>query len=115
MADDSTLKYSIDLSFEEIRLPPFQDILIVGRKCPQGKIGLSKSFEYLVPNEFLSFNVDDEIVEAVFINKRVLNKIDKESVMRILKEKVFPYVSECEILKIDFKVRMYYSSLEEEV
>ncbi len=62
-------KYSIKLSFEEIRLPPFEDALILGKKCPQGKIGVNRSFELLIPNEFEMFEIKDDIVEAVFINK----------------------------------------------
>jgi hypothetical protein len=105
-------KYSLQLGFEEIRLPPFEDILIIGQKCPQGKNGLYKSFELLVPNEFEVFEIDDNSVEAVFINKRILKKMAKENIISILKEKVFPYVSESEILKVDFKLRIFYESLE---
>lgn len=114
MKEPVPVKYSINLSFEEIRLPPFEDILIIGSKCPQGKIGLAKSFQFLVPNEFDVFEIDNEVVEAVFINKRILRKIDKDKVLNVLKEKVFPYVSECEILKVDFKLRIFYESIEGE-
>lgn len=108
-------KYSINLSFEEIRLPPFEDILIVGKKCPQGKIGLYKSFEYLIPNEFKVFEVTDNIVEAVFINKRILKKITKDKIIEILKAQVFPYISESEVLKVDFKLKIFYESIEGEL
>jgi hypothetical protein len=115
MKEISAKKYSVQLSFEEIRLPPFEDILILGKKCPQGRIGVSKSFELLVPNEFEAFEVVDVIVETVFINKRLLKKMDKDNIINILKEKVFPYVSECEILKVDFKLRISYDSIEIEI
>ena len=108
----STQKYSIQLSFEEIRLPPFEDILILGKKCPQGKIGVSKSFDFLVPNEFEVFEIDNSTIEAVFINKRVLKKMDKEKIIGILSEKVFPFVSESEIIKVDFKLKIFYDSIE---
>jgi len=111
-----TKKFSVQLSFEEIRLPPFEDILILWKKCPQGKIGVYKSFELLVPNEFDVFEIeDDPIVEAVFINKRILKKLDKEKVLKILQEKVFPFVSESEILKVDFKLKIIYNSVEGEL
>lgn len=108
----STQKYSVQLSFEEIRLPPFEDILVLGKKCPQGKIGVSKSFEFLVPNEFDVFEIDNPTVEAVFINKRVLKKMDKTMILKILCEKVFPFVSECEIIKVDFKLKIFYDAIE---
>jgi hypothetical protein len=114
MENLDTKKYTVKLSFEEIRLPPFEDILILGKKCPQGKIGVYKSFELLVPNEFEVFEVNDVIVETVFINRRVLKKMDKDRIIRILQEKVFPYVSECEILKVDFKLKVFYDSIEGE-
>jgi len=107
-------KYAVHLGFEEIRLPPFEDILVLGRKCPQGKHGVYKSFEFLVPNEFEVFEIEDSIVEAVFINKKVLKKMDKADVIHILQEKVFPFVSEGEILRIDFKIRIFYDSVEKE-
>lgn len=105
-------KYSLNLSFEEIQLPPFEDILIIGKKCPQGKFGLYKSFELLVPNEFDVFEVDDSIVEAVFINRRILRKMDKDLVIKILSQRVFPYISELEILKVNFKVKVFFESIE---
>lgn len=114
MKEDNTRKFTVHLSFEEINLPPFEDILILGKKCPQGKIGVSKSFEMLVPNEFISFTVNHENVEAVFVNKRVLKKLDKDKIIFILNEKVFPYVSDSEILKVDFKLKIFYESIEGE-
>jgi len=115
MTEIPTKKYSVQLSFQEIRLPPFEDILILGRKCPYGKIGVHKSFEFLVPNEFEVFGIDDLTVEAVFINRRILKKMDKDNIINILREKVFPYISECEILKVDFKLKFFYESIEGEL
>ena len=105
-------KFSVQLGFEEIRLPPFEDILILGKKCPQGKIGVYKSFELLVPNEFTPVEIEDDNVEVIFINKKVLKKINKDKIIAILRDKVFPYVSESEILKVDFKLRVFYDSIE---
>ncbi len=112
MNDTVVKRFSVQLGFEEICLPPFEDILILGRKCPQGKIGLSKSFELLTPNEFEVFEIESQVIEAVFINKRILRKIDRKYVLQILEEKVFPYVSESEILKVDFKLRVNFDSIE---
>jgi hypothetical protein len=107
-------RYSIKISFEEIRLPPFEDVLILGKKCPQGKIGVCKSFELLLPNEFEVFEINDDIVEAIFINKRILKKIDKERIIRILRDNVFPYISESEIIKVDIRLLMTFTSIEED-
>lgn len=106
------MKYTINLSFEQIKLPPFQDILILARNCPQGKIGLSKSFELLLPNGFELIDVEDELIEAVFVQKSILNKVPAEKVINILRENVFPSISEGEIVKVDFKVTIAIHNIE---
>ena len=115
MFQESTLKYTVQLGFEEIKLPPFEDILVIGKNSPQGKVGISKLFELLVPNEFETIDVDDSNVEAVFINRKILNKIELERIMGMLKKKVFPYISPSEILKVDFKLRLNYDTIDLEI
>lgn len=115
MQETELKKYSINLSFEEIRLPPFEDVLILGKKSAQGKIGISKSFDFLVPNEFELFEINDKVVEAVFINKRILKKLGGDKIMPILQEKVFPFISESEILKVDLRLKIFYDSFEAEL
>lgn len=109
MEEECNRRFSVQLSFEEICLPPFEDILILSKKCSQGKHGVTRSFEFLIPNEFEVIDVDDKIVETIFINKRVLIKMDRDSILKILREKVFPFISENEILKVDFKIKISYN------
>lgn len=112
---NSPIRYSINLSFEEIKLPPFQDILILGKNSAQGKIGLSKSFELLAPNGFDIIEMNDDKVEAVFVNKRILAKMPRDKIIDILKSKVFQFISEGELLKVDFKVTISYANIEHEM
>ncbi len=109
----SSALYSINLSFEEIKLPPFQEILVIGKNSPQGKIGISKSFELLIPNGFEIFDdIDCDKIEAVFVNKRILKKMPKEKMLAILEEKVFPFISEGELIRVDFKIKISYNEIE---
>ena len=61
--DNPALKYSINLSFQEIKLPPFQDILVLAKNSSHGKRGLYKSFELLVPNGFDIIEVEYVVVQ----------------------------------------------------
>ena len=112
---ETTVKYTINLNFEEIKLPPFQDILVLGRNSPHGKNGISKSFELLIPNGFEIIDTSHPNVECVFVNKRISAKMPVEKIVKILEKRIFPFVSEAEILKVDFKVNISYSSIEEEI
>jgi hypothetical protein len=112
MIQKAAPKYSVKLCFEEVKLPPFEDILIVGKRSAQGKTGVSILFELLVPNEFEAIDMDDPNVEAVFINRKILNKIEPEKILMILRSNVIPYLSPFEILKVDFKLKLHYDSID---
>ncbi len=105
-------RYVIQLDFEEIKLPPFEDILILGKNSAQGRLGLSKSFEIMAPNGYDVFEAEDAEVEAIFINKRLLRKIPSYTVLEILREKVIPYISQGELLKVNLKLSVQYANVE---
>lgn len=111
---DNIIKYNISLSFQEIKLPPFDEILILGKNAPHGKHGISKSFDLLLPNGFEIIDVDHDNVEAIFVNKRILAKLPKDKLIKILNDKVFPFVSVGELLRVDLKVTISYNSIEDE-
>lgn len=112
---ENTVKYSIKLTFQEIKLPPFDEILIIGKNSPHGKFGITKSFELLNPNGFDLIEIEDDKVEAIFVNKRILAKLPGEKLIKILRERVFPFISEGELLKVDFEISISYSLTEEEI
>jgi hypothetical protein len=103
--------FHVSLSFEGVSLPPFQDILLLGKKCPHGKSGISKCLSLLEPDGFEMIELDHEIVEAMLINKRILKRISSEKVIKILREKVFPYITQGEIIKVDFSVKISFDSM----
>ena len=39
----------VSISFEKTYLPPFEDILVLGKKCPLGMNGVSQCIDLLVP------------------------------------------------------------------
>lgn len=112
MIKEPAVKYTINLSFQEIKLPPFQDILILGRNGKQGKLGLRKSFEMLMPNGFEMYEIDHEKVEAVFINKRLLAKLSAAKIILVLRQRVFDFISDGELIKVDFKLKMKVTDID---
>lgn len=111
---DNAIKYNISLSFQEIKLPPFEEILVLGKDAPHGKFGISKSFDLLLPNGFEIIDIEHESVEAIFVNKRILAKLPQDKLIKILQDKVFPFVSVGELLRVDLKVTISYNSIEED-
>ena len=58
------------------------------------------------PNGFETIDVDNENIETVFVNKNILAKIEKEKVIRILEKNVFGFISEGELISVDFKINI---------
>lgn len=106
--------YSVDLSFEQIKLPPVTDILVLGRKTPQGKYGILHSFELISPDvfELIEINEDDNPdVEAIIVNKSIISKLPKNKIVSILKDNVFPFIVRGEALKVNFNVQIYKNNI----
>ena len=108
---NETKTITISLSFEKTTLPPFEDILVLGKECPLGMNGVGQCLDLLVPDGFDRFEVEDDHVAAVVVNKNILRRLDWAQVKKVLVSKVFPFVGSTEIIKVDFKARISYDSV----
>lgn len=104
--------FAVSLGFEGVSLPPFKDILLLGKKCPHGKAGVSKCLNLLAPDDFELIGLEDEAMEAMLVHKRILKRMPAEKVIEILREKVFPYVTKDECIKVDFSVKISFDKIE---
>lgn len=105
-------KYSLRIHFQDIDLPPCNDILILGKKSKHGKIGISKSIELLAPDSFKLIEINDPYVEALLINKKILKRMSQERIIEILKTNVFPYISINDIVKVDLEISIHLNPVE---
>ncbi|MBF0295224.1 MAG: hypothetical protein HQL96_08535 [Magnetococcales bacterium] len=104
--------YTVSMEFETISLPPFRDILVLARKCPVGMIGLSKCMGLMAPDGFDLVEVEHEVVEAILVSKQLIKRFPLQKILDILKEKVFPFVSHGETIRIQFHVKIQYDRIE---
>ncbi|HUV50548.1 MAG TPA: hypothetical protein VMW78_05970 [Anaerolineae bacterium] len=105
-------RFTVALSFVDIKFPPFDDILLLGKKCPQGKAGMSKCLHLLEPDRFEMFEIDDPVIEAILISKKILKRMPMKKIIEILKAKVFPFIMIGECVKVDFNVTIYHDQIE---
>lgn len=104
--------FKLSISFETVSLPPFKDIMLLGKKCPHGKAGVSKSLSLLAPDYFDLIEIHNDRVEAMLVNKQLLSRIPVEKIIEILQENVFPYVKNYEIVKVDVDLKILVSDIE---
>ncbi|MBF0179511.1 MAG: hypothetical protein HQM03_05740 [Magnetococcales bacterium] len=104
--------YTVSMEFETISLPPFRDIMVLARKCPVGMIGLSKCMGLMAPDGFEMVEVEHETVEAILVSKQLIKRLSVLKILEILNEKVFPFISHGEIIRIQFHVKIQYDRIE---
>ena len=107
-------KFIVNMEFFAVKLPPVKDVLVLGKKYPQGKAGVMECFRFIAPDEFEMFDIDDpnEVAEAVVINKRILTRMPAEQVIKVLSAHVFPYISPGEAINVNFDVKIHIDNLE---
>lgn len=106
------MKFSVALSFESIHIPPFEDILLVTKKCPQGKEGVLGAFNLLAPDRFELIEIKDGDVELLLVNRTLLKRMSADKIIEVLRKNVFPYVMRGEVIKVDFGVKISYDAIE---
>lgn len=109
---ESIKRYKVSLAYEEITFPSIKDILILGSKSQHGKQGIYKSINLLVPGGYEMVEVDSTGISAIFVKKSILNKIPASEVIKILEKNIFPSVSENEIVRVSFNVKIVYNNIE---
>lgn len=106
------MNYSVSLGFERAYLPPFRDILVIGKRCSLGANGVSRSLELLVPNGFIMHDTEHSDVAALIINRTILKRITAKKILEILEARVFPYMSDDEIIKVNFDIMIRYDNFD---
>lgn len=105
-------KVSVSISFETVELPPFSDILILGKRCPHGKMGISRCMNLMSPDAFDLVELETDAAEVMLVNKRILKKVSKEKIIELLSETVFPYITNSEVVRVDFKTKITWKDIE---
>ncbi|MCD6297009.1 MAG: hypothetical protein J7M30_07630 [Deltaproteobacteria bacterium] len=110
--NENTIKYTVSIEFEHISLPPFKDVLILGRGCPHGKHGIAQCFNLLAPDDFELIDLEDEKVQAMLISKSLLKRMPVKKITEIIRDNVFPYISGGELIKVAFRLKLLIENIE---
>ena len=104
--------YNVTLKFKDITIPPFRDILILAKKCPHGKQGITGCFQFLAPEEFELIELDNSAIEAILVNKRLLKRMPVAIILELLQHRVFPYINIGEMVRVDLDVTVQFDNIE---
>jgi hypothetical protein len=93
-------------------LPPFEDILVLAKRCPHGKVGLSKCMNIMSIDDYEVIDIENSHIEAIIVNKKILIKLPPEKIIKILEQNVFPYISSGEMIRVDFNIKITCKKVE---
>ena len=103
--------FNVTLKYKNITLPPFQDILILAKKCPHGIKGISGCFQLLTPDQFELIEPIDSKIEAILVNKRLIKRMPINTIIELLQQRVFPYIDTGEMIKVDLDITTQFDNI----
>lgn len=96
----------IRMKLRVFSVPPINDALVLGRQAPIGGEAWRRALALLQSTPFESIKLDDEVIEEILIQKRILKKITKEGLIKIILNKIKPFMSAEEVIHLDIEVEL---------
>jgi hypothetical protein len=100
----SSASVNVRLQFQEFRIPPVHDALVLGKKSPIGSEAVRRSLTLLHVAPFqhieLSGAHEDDVVGDILVRNSVLNKIPPDNLIRLVVDRVKPFMTAEEILHL---------------
>lgn len=108
----NNVSVNIRLEFQEFKIPPVRDALVLGKKAPIGNEAIRRSLTLLHAAPFehieLKGENEDDVVSDILVRQSVLNKIPRNKLIRLILDRVKPFMAAEEILhlRIDAEVSL---------
>jgi hypothetical protein len=96
----------VKMKLRVFTVPPFNDALVIGKNAPIGSEAWRRALVLLQVAPFESIKIDDEVVEEILIQKRIMKKIPRENLVAIVLKKVKPFMTPEEVIHLDIGVEL---------
>ena len=96
----------IEATIEVFQIPPFHNVLVVGRRAPIGKNAFMRMLDCLAPNQFTLIDTnEDPHIETIIVNRKLLRFIGEELLKETIMSEIKNVMDETLILDVDMKVK----------
>lgn len=92
--------------FRTYRLPAVKDSLVLGRSAPVAPATALETLKLGGTESYVLLPIADETVAAILIREAVLLKIDPESVIEFVVERIKPAMAATEMLSLDWEIEL---------
>jgi len=108
-----SMQFDADQSHLEVRMrlrvfvvPPINDALVVGKNAPIGSEAWRRALALLHVYPFELIKLEDDIIEEILVQTRILRKIPKEKLLALILKKVKPFMSAEEVIHLDIQAEL---------
>jgi hypothetical protein len=90
--------------FKTFDIPIVRDAVVIGQEAPATLENLLQTLRLICPEALVGLPIADEIVGALIIREALLKKIPQNLIERFVLQRVKPYMSASEILRLDLEL-----------
>lgn len=106
------ISVNIRVQLQEFKIPPIQDALVLGKEASIGCDAVRRSLNLLHVAPFehipLTGDMEDAVVGDVLVRRSLLNKIPREKLLRLILERVKPFMGAEEILDLKIDAEIFF-------
>jgi len=90
----------VRIRMKEFVIPPISDALVLGKKAPIGSEAMRRALRLLHVAPFEHIQIEDDVIEDIFVRCTVLKKIRKEKLVELMKNRIKPFMSSEEVMHL---------------
>ncbi len=103
---DKTKKILVQMEIAIFKIPPCEDLLVIGKKAPIGKNAAMKMLETVAPDQFEVIEVENPIIEAIVAKRGLIKLMGRDRLIQVVIEEVTPLMEDSTLLHIGLNVKL---------
>lgn len=96
-------KHRITARISEYRVPPVDDVLVLGKTAPIGSVAMKRALSLLIAQPFEHIKIDDEVIGDLLVRQAILKRIQKDALVEFITKHIRPLMGDNEILHLNLE------------
>ncbi len=94
----------------EYQMPPFRDVLVMGRESLIGCHAMRRAVALLAKTPFTHIELDDEIISDILVRENILRRVPQEQLVSFVLQHIKPLLGIEEVLHIEIDAQVTVSA-----
>ena len=93
-------KHRITARISEYRVPPVDDVLILGKAAPIGSVAMQRALSLLIAQPYEHIKLEDDIIQDLLVRQGILKRLKKDLLVDFITNSIKPLMSDNEIIHL---------------